>query len=73
MMEAQTFRYEHYDLVCSARPCDNGMFRSVLVISKNVWPSRPRTIDVRPDPHPTAEVAIKSAYDQGLEWVRNFG
>jgi len=72
-MEAQTFRSERYDLVCSAQACDNGMFRSVLVISKNVWPSRPRTIAVRAERHSSADIAIESAHAQGLEWVKNFG
>lgn len=72
-IDTQTFRFEHYDLRCSAQACDNGMFRPALVVSKNVWPSRPRTIAMRRDRHPTADVAIESARTQGLEWVRNFG
>lgn len=73
MIATQTFRLEHYELTCSAQACDNGTFQPALVISKNVWPSRPRTIAVRRDRHPTADVAIESAHAQGLEWVRNFG
>jgi hypothetical protein len=69
----KTFRCGHYNLVCSAEVCDNGTFRAALVVAKNVWPGRPRTIEMRRDRHPTAEVAIESAYAQGLEWIRNFG
>ena len=72
-MEVQTFRSDRYDLVCSARACANGTFQAALVISKNIWPSRPRTIAVRAGRHPTADIAIESAHAQGLEWVRNFG
>lgn len=73
MTETQTFRFQHYQLTCSAQVCDNGTFRAALVISKDVWPSRPRTIAVRRDRHASAGVAIGSAHAQGLEWVRNFG
>jgi hypothetical protein len=73
MMEMQTFRSERYDLVCSAQVCDNGTYRAVLVISRNIWPSRPRTIAVRAEHHSTADVAIESAHAQGLEWVKNYG
>lgn len=72
-MEVRTFRSERYDLVCSAQVCDNGMFQPALVVYKNVWPTRPRTIALTRDRHPTAVVAIESAHAQGLEWVRNYG
>ena len=73
MIATQTFHLTHSDLMCSAQACDNGMFRPALVVSKNIWPSRPRTIAVRRDRHSTADVAIASAHAQGLEWVRDFG
>jgi hypothetical protein len=73
MIETQTFRLRDYELACSAQPSDNGRFEPALVISKQVWPSRPRTIAVRRGAHPTAEVAIQSAHAQGIEWVNNFG
>ena len=73
MIATQTFHLKHYDLTCSAQACDNGQFQPALVIARNVWPSRPRTIAVRRDRHPSADVAIESARTQGLEWVRNYG
>ena len=73
MSDTQTFRSEHYNVTCSAQACDNGLFRAVATVSKNIWPSRPRTIAMRRDRHPTAEDAIEAARDQGLEWVRNYG
>ncbi len=73
MIETQTFRLKDYELTCSARACDNGRFEPALVISKNIWPSRPRTIAVRRGAHPSAEVAIESAHAQGVEWVTNYG
>ena len=75
MMEigTQTFHLKHYDLTCSAQACDDGLYQPCVVIASNVWPSRPRTIAVRRDRHPTIEIAIESAHEQGLEWIRNFG
>jgi hypothetical protein len=43
------------------------------VISKDAWPSRPRTIDVRRGGHLSAELAIEAARAQGVEWVANYG
>jgi len=60
-------------LTCSAKASDKGCFEPELVISRQVWPSRPRTIHVRRGAHPTAEVAIESAHAQGVEWINNCG
>ena len=73
MIQTQTFRLSDYELTCSAQASDNGRFEPALVISKQTWPSRPRTIAVRRGAYPTAEVAIESAHAQGVEWVANFG
>jgi hypothetical protein len=73
MVATRTFHLKDYDLTCSAQACDNGMFQAALVIARNRWPSRPRTIAVSRDRLPTAEDAIASAHAQGLEWIRNFG
>lgn len=73
MNDSRTFHLERYDLTCSARVCDNGMFQPALVVARNIWPCRPRTIAVRRDRHPSADTAIESAREQGLEWIRNFG
>ena len=73
MNTTQVFRLWNYELTCSAYPIENGRFEPTLVISKLVWPSRPRTIAVRRGGHPTAEFAIQSAHAQGVEWITNFG
>lgn len=73
MIETQTFRLKDYDLICSAKATDNGRFEPVLVVSRQVWPSRQRTIAVRRGAHPSAESAIEAAHAQGIEWVTNFG
>lgn len=73
MIETRTFQFKNYELTCSARASDRGRFEPALVISKQIWPSRPRTIAVRRGAHPSAEVAIESARAQGIEWVSNFG
>lgn len=73
MTATQHFRVKDYELTCSARVSDNGTFEPVLVIAKQAWPSRPRSIAVNRGAHPTAEVAIESARAQGVEWVANFG
>jgi len=73
MIATQTFRVQKYTLTCSAQATDNGRFEPALVISRDIWPSRPRTIAVRRGAHLSAELAIESAHAQGVEWVTNFG
>lgn len=73
MIETQTFRHKDYELKCSARVTDDGRFEGILIVAKQTWPSRPRTIAMRPGAHKSAEVAIQSAFVQGVEWVTNFG
>ena len=66
-------RRQAYELVCSAKPVDGGKFAPSLVVSKQLWPRRPRVIDVPRGNHLTEEVAMDAAENQGVEWVRNFG
>jgi hypothetical protein len=73
MIETQTFRLKDYEMTCSALATDKGLFEPMLTVSRQIWPSRPRTIAVRRGAHPSAEVAIESARAQGVEWVTNFG
>lgn len=73
MIEVETFRFEQYELACSARVSDNGHFEPLLIITKRVWPTRPRTIAVRRGGHPSVEGAIAAARAQGIEWVANYG
>ena len=44
-----------------------------LVVSKQLWPSRPRTIAVQSEGCSDVEAAIASAHAQGLTWVRDYG
>jgi hypothetical protein len=73
VIATQIFRLKDYELACSAKASDSGKFEPALVISRQRWPSRPRTIAVRRGGYPTAEVAIESAHAQGIEWVANYG
>jgi hypothetical protein len=73
MNPTRTFHFEGYELTCGAQACDDGTFQPALVISKDVWPSRPRTIALQRDRLESAEAAIDSARTQGLEWIANFG
>jgi hypothetical protein len=73
MIAAQIYRLKDYELMCSAKVVEGGKFEPMLVISRNAWPSRPRTIAVRRGDFSTEAVAIESAHAQGLEWIANFG
>jgi hypothetical protein len=73
MSTNKNFRFKNCELVCGAKPIDNGKFAPTLVVSSNTWPSQPRTIAVEREDCATEAVAIESAYAQGLEWVVNFG
>lgn len=73
MTEPKSFRHQEYELLCSAKALDSGKFAPVLVVAKQAWPSRPRTIAVTCDPCLTEESAISAAYDQGVEWILNHG
>lgn len=59
--------------MCSAKAVDSGKFAPILVVSKQVWPTRPREIAVQRGDHLTEETAIDAAYSQGLEWIQNYG
>ena len=73
MTATQSFRIGDYELLCSAEASDSGKFEPALVISKQVWPTRPRTIAVRRGAHESADIAIEAARVQGIEWVRDYG
>jgi hypothetical protein len=66
-------RHQAYELVCSAKPVDGGKFAPALVLSKQVWPRRPRVIAVPRGEYLTEEFAIDAAYAQGVEWIQNYG
>ena len=67
------FQHQGYELRCGARALDSGSFMPTLVVSKHLWPSRPRTIAMNGEAHPNVEQAIAAAHVQGLAWVRDFG
>ncbi|MBL0090631.1 MAG: hypothetical protein IPP87_07610 [Ideonella sp.] len=67
------FRHQDYELVCSAKAVDAGKFAPSLVVSKQVWPTRPRVIAVKRGDHNSEDTAIDAAHAQGIEWVQNYG
>jgi len=73
MGTSRIFRHQDYELHCSAKALDSGKFVPELIVSKQVWPTRPRTIEVRRGDYPTEESAIEAAHSQGVEWIVNYG
>lgn len=73
MNASQTFRHQDYELLCSARAVDSGRFAPSLVITRQVWPTRPREIAMQRGHHATAQAAIDAAHAQGVEWVLHYG
>ena len=69
----RSFSTKGYELRCGARALDSGSFMPTLVVSKHLWPSRPRTIAMNGEACPNVEEAIAAAHAQGLAWVRDFG
>jgi len=73
METTRVYHCQNYELRCSARPLDAGRYAPGLVVSKQVWPSRPRQIDVPRGLHLSEQTAIDAAYSQGLAWIRDYG
>ncbi|MBK6852491.1 MAG: hypothetical protein IPG93_12870 [Burkholderiales bacterium] len=73
MAEQRVYRHEPYDLLCGAKALDNGKFEPTLVVSRNAWPSRPRTLAVTRGHFVSAELAIESAHADGVKWIANYG
>ncbi len=69
----QRFVVDAYELECSARGLDGGKFAPVLVATKQVWPSRPRVIDVSRGDHADEASAVGAARSRGIEWIAHFG
>jgi hypothetical protein len=67
------FRHQGYEFACGARAGNGGRFRPTLTVTKIVWPTRPRVIDVEAGDHDTEAAAIAVAYAQGVAWVTNYG
>ena len=73
MDTTRVFKWENWELLCSAKAVDAGRFAPSLIISKLVWPTRPREIAVPRGQYTSQETAIDAAYSSGLEWIRNYG
>ena len=73
MDTTKTFMHKDYELLCGAKAVDDGRFAPTLVLSKQAWPTRPRTIAVQRGDYSSAERAIDAAHAQGIEWVMNYG
>lgn len=73
MGASRVFRHENYELLCSAIGVDDGGFVPAVVVSKQVWPSRPRVVAVRRTNYATEETALEAARAQGIEWIVNYG
>ncbi len=73
MSATRIFHVKDYELSCSAAASAKGGFEPALVICRQAWPKRPRTIAVERGTHASAESAIESAHAQGIEWVANYG
>jgi hypothetical protein len=69
----KAFRHQNYELLCGANAVDGGRFAPSLVVAKQVWPTRAKTIDVPRSVHATADGAIDAAFARGVEWVSIFG
>jgi hypothetical protein len=68
-----SFQYGGYELLCHAKAVDGGRFVPALVVSKQIWPNRPRAIDVPRGNHQSPQDAIDAAHAKGVEWVQNYG
>jgi hypothetical protein len=73
MGATKVFRHENYELHCSASAADSGKFVPIVVVTKQVWPTRPRNIAVSRDQYLSEETAIEAARTQGVEWIASYG
>ncbi|MDH5340521.1 MAG: hypothetical protein OEW22_12135 [Rubrivivax sp.] len=73
MGASRIFRHENYELHCSASAVDGGKFVPAVVVTKQIWPTRPRNIAVRCGNYTTEETAIEAALNQGIEWIASYG
>lgn len=73
METTRVFKWENWELLCSAKAIDAGRYAPSVTISKLVWPTRQREIAVPRGQYTTQETAIDAAYTSGMEWIRNYG
>ena len=69
----RNFRHQDYELICSASALDSGRFVPGLVVCKQIWPTRPRTIEMRRGDFASEDSALDAAHNQGIEWIRDYG
>ena len=73
MGATRVFRHENYELHCSASAVDSGRFVPAVVVTKQVWPTRPRNIALRSGNYVSEEAAIEAARIQAIEWIVSYG
>jgi len=73
MNEPTSVQYRGYELRCHARAVDGGRFVPTLVVSKQIWPTRPRAIEVPRGDYDSPQTAIEAAHAKGVEWVEHYG
>lgn len=73
MPSTRIIRHQDYELTCSASALDSGRFVAGLVVCKQIWPTRPRTIEMRRADYLSAETALDAAQSQGVDWIRDYG
>lgn len=62
-----------YELRCTARALDTGLFVPELQVTRQTWPTRPRVIAVPRGEHRTEQAATEAALRTGLTWVDDYG
>lgn len=73
-MQAGTITaHGEYELQCTATVDDAGRYVPAIVVSRQQWPKRPRTIAVARGSFETEAQAVEAAHVQGLEWIKNYG
>jgi hypothetical protein len=70
---SEAFSHLTYDIVCSVREVDVGKFAPAVVATAKAWPSRPRTLHIRPHAFDTAAEALAAARTQAITWVEHYG
>lgn len=73
MSQTRIVRHQDYELHCSVSSLDSGRYVASLVVCKQIWPTRPRTIDVPRGDYLSEESALDAAQSQGIEWIRDYG
>lgn len=62
-----------YELRCTARMLDTGLFVPELQVTRQTWPTRPRIIAVPRGEHRTEAAATDAALAVGMTWVDDYG